>query len=64
MRHRGTVAPRAEIVAAVWDVNVGSDSNLLEVYVGYLRRKVDEPFGRNAIQTVRGHGYRFAADGG
>ncbi|BCB74789.1 response regulator transcription factor [Phytohabitans flavus] len=64
VRRRGTVVPRAEIVAAVWDVNVGGDSNLLEVYIGYLRRKVDEPFGRNAIQTVRGRGYRLAADGG
>ncbi|BCB89595.1 response regulator transcription factor [Phytohabitans suffuscus] len=64
VRRRGAVVPRAEIVAAVWDVDVGSDSNLLEVYIGYLRRKVDEPFGRNAIQTVRGHGYRLAADGG
>ena len=40
------------------------DPNVVEVYVGYLRRKVDAPFGRRAIETVRGVGYRLAADGG
>ncbi len=64
IRRRGEVVPRADIVAGVWDINVTSDSNLLEVYIGYLRRKIDEPFGRKAIQTIRGHGYRLAADGG
>jgi DNA-binding response OmpR family regulator len=41
----------------------GAD-NLVEVYVRYLRRKVDTPFGRTSIQTVRGSGYRLASDGG
>ena len=41
-----------------------ADLNVVEVYVGYLRRKIDVPFGRNALQTVRGAGYRLAADGG
>ena len=40
------------------------DPNIVEVYVGHLRRKVDRPFGRAAIETVRGAGYRLAADGG
>ena len=40
------------------------DDNVVQVYVGYLRRKIDEPFGRSAIETVRGHGYRLVADGG
>lgn len=38
--------------------------NIVEVYVRYLRRRIDEPFGRAAIETVRGAGYRLAADGG
>jgi DNA-binding response OmpR family regulator len=37
---------------------------VVEVYVGYLRRKIDAPFGRNALQTVRGAGYRLVGDGG
>ena len=41
-----------------------ADLNVVEVYAGYLRRKIDSPFGRNALQTVRGAGYRLAADGG
>jgi DNA-binding response OmpR family regulator len=40
------------------------DPNVVEVYAGYLRRKIDTPFGRRALQTVRGAGYRLAADGG
>ena len=45
------------------DVTV-ADLNVVEVYAGYVRRKIDTPFGRNALQTVRGAGYRLAADGG
>jgi DNA-binding response OmpR family regulator len=41
-----------------------ADLNVVEVYAGYLRRKIDAPFRRNALQTVRGAGYRLAADGG
>ena len=48
----------------VWDPAYDGDSNIVEVYVGYLRRKVDVPYGRRAIQTVRGVGYRLAPDGG
>jgi two-component system, OmpR family, response regulator len=48
----------------VWDFAFDGDPNIVEVYVGYVRRKVDAPFGRRSIQTVRGVGYRLAADGG
>ena len=41
-----------------------ADLNVVEVYAGYLRRKIDAPFGKGALQTVRGAGYRLAADGG
>ena len=41
-----------------------SEANVVEVYVGYLRRKIDTPFGRDAVTTVRGAGYRLEADGG
>jgi two-component system OmpR family response regulator len=64
MRHRGDVVSRTEIVENVWDANFDGESNIVEVYIGYLRRKVDQPFGRTAIQTERGMGYRLAADGG
>src|SRR5437016_3422888 len=47
-----------------WDSDAVADLNVVEVYAGYVRRKIDTPFGRNALQTVRGAGYRLAADGG
>ncbi len=64
MRHRGDVVTKTQILESVWDSNYEGDPNVVEVYVGYLRRKVDAPFGRQAIQTMRGMGYRLAADGG
>ncbi len=67
MRHRGMVVSKLDILQNVWDSqHDGTDAgeNAVEVYVGYLRRKVDHPFGRQAIQTVRGAGYRVAANGG
>ena len=63
LRHRGDVVSKTEILAGVWDSAYDGDPNVVEVYVGYLRRKVDLPFGRRAIETVRGMGYRLAADG-
>jgi DNA-binding response OmpR family regulator len=48
----------------VWDSSLAEESNVLEVYIGYLRRKVDLPFGRHAIDTVRGVGYRLDRHGG
>ena len=64
MRRRGEVVPKSEILSHVWDSHYSGDPNVVEVYVGYLRRKVDVPFGRRSLETVRGVGYRLAADGG
>jgi DNA-binding response OmpR family regulator len=64
MRKVGQVTSKTEILEHVWDPAYDGDSNIVEVYVGYLRRKVDVPHGRRAIQTVRGVGYRLAPDGG
>jgi DNA-binding response OmpR family regulator len=64
MRHRGEVVSKVEILESVWDAQYHGDENVVEVYVGYLRKKVDQPFGRKAIETLRGVGYRLAANGG
>ncbi|GLW06598.1 DNA-binding response regulator [Microtetraspora sp. NBRC 13810] len=63
LRHHDEVVSKSEILEHVWDT-YDTDPNVVEVYVGYLRRKIDVPFGRNALQTVRGAGYRLAGDGG
>ena len=55
---------KREILDSVWDYDFEGDPNIVEVYVGHLRSKLDRPFGREAIETVRGAGYRLAADGG
>lgn len=60
MRRNGTAVTKSEIVRAVWDVNYDGDENIVEVYIGYLRKKVDQPFGRRSIETVRGVGYRLS----
>jgi two-component system, OmpR family, response regulator len=57
MRHEGEVMSRARILEHVWDVNYSEFSNVVDVYVGYLRRKLEDPFGRPLIRTVRGVGY-------
>ncbi|MER6916472.1 response regulator transcription factor [Streptomyces sp. NPDC000594] len=59
LRHRDEVVSKTDIVAHVWDENFDGDLNIVEVYVGYLRRKVDVPFERPLIETVRGAGYRL-----
>ena len=64
MRRAGQVVSKAELLEHVWDPDSVADMNVVEVYAGYLRRKIDVPFSRNALQTVRGAGYRLAADGG
>jgi len=64
MRRRGQVVSKAQLLAHVWDAADASDGNVVEVYVGYLRRKIDAPYGRQALQTVRGVGYRLDASGG
>jgi DNA-binding response OmpR family regulator len=64
MRRAGEVVPKSEILAQVWDFAFTGDPNIVEVNIANLRKKVDAPFGRHAIETVRGVGYRLAADGG
>jgi DNA-binding response OmpR family regulator len=64
LRQGDRVVSKTEILDHVWDAAEDTDPNTVEVYVGYLRRKVDTPFGRRALETVRGAGYRLAADGG
>lgn len=59
MRHRETVVSKGEIVRSVWDTNYSGDDNIVEVYIGYLRRKIDLPFSDHHIETVRGVGYRL-----
>ena len=63
MRRAGDAVSKADILHHVWDANYEGDANVVEVYVGYLRRKIDAPFGKANLQTVRGAGYRLAADG-
>ena len=64
MRHPGEVLSRTRIIEHVWDFDFETDSNVVEVYVRYLREKVDRPFGRRSIETVRGVGYRLQAEDG
>lgn len=64
MRSPGEALDKRDILASVWGEEFDGDPNIVEVYVGYLRRKVDQAFGRAALQTVRGIGYRLAPDGG
>jgi two-component system OmpR family response regulator len=59
LRHRGEVLGRARLIEHVWDFAYDGDSNVVDVYVRYLRNKIDRPFGRDSIQTVRGAGYRL-----
>jgi DNA-binding response OmpR family regulator len=64
IRHKGDVLSRSEILDHAWDFAYGGTSNVVDVYMRYLRDKVDRPFDRHAIETVRGTGYRLRADGG
>lgn len=64
MRHRGDLVSKQQILDGVWDMAFDGDPNIVEVYIRHLRNKVDRPFGREAIQTVRGAGYRLASNGG
>ena len=64
-RHPGRVLTRSQIIEAVWDFAYDGGSNVVDQYVKYLRGKIDAPFGRDDIETVRGMGYRLrAAEGG
>ena len=59
IRQPGRAVTKAEILANVWDSDYPGSDNVVEVYVGYLRRKVDAPFGVASVETVRGVGYRL-----
>ena len=64
MRRAGDAVSKTEIAENVWDEAFDGDLNIVEVYVGNLRRRVDAPFDRRSIETVRGAGYRLDPDGG
>ncbi len=59
LRRKGHVVSRGTIAEHVWNADLDIDSNIVEVYIGYLRRKLDRPFGTHDITTVRGLGYRL-----
>jgi DNA-binding response OmpR family regulator len=59
MRHPGDVLSKAQILDNVWDPAFDGSDNIVEVYIGYLRRKIDLAFGVQSLQTVRGMGYRL-----
>ena len=63
MRHPGEVLSRLRLLETAWDDDYDNRSNVIDVYVGYLRDKVDRPFGASSLETVRGAGYRLRADG-
>ncbi len=64
MRRPGATLSRLQLLEGVWDMAFESRSNIVDVYVRYLREKIDRPFGRASIETVRGVGYRLREDGG
>jgi DNA-binding response OmpR family regulator len=63
MRHADEVVSKRELLDQVWDPDFDGSPNIVEVYVGYLRRKIDRPFGRNTIATIPGIGYRLVSAG-
>jgi len=64
MRHPGEALTRGRLLEHVWDFAFDGDPNIVDVYVGYLRDKVDRPFDRRSIETVRGVGYRLRPESG
>jgi two-component system OmpR family response regulator len=64
MRRPGQALSRLQLLEHAWDQAYENRSNVVDVYVRYLREKVDRPFGMASIETVRGHGYRLREDGG
>ncbi len=64
MRSAGEVVSKGDLLVHVWGERFEGDPNIVEVYVGYLRKKIDQRFGRASLETVRGSGYRLDASGG
>jgi two-component system OmpR family response regulator len=64
MRRPGHVLTRLQLLEGAWDMAFESRSNIVDVYIRYLREKIDRPFGKTSIETVRGVGYRLREDGG
>jgi two-component system OmpR family response regulator len=62
MRRPGDVLPRTHLLEHAWDVSYRNRSNVVDVYIGHLRAKIDAPFGRRTLETVRGAGYRLRAE--
>ena len=61
-RRHPDVVPKQALIDTVWGIDFDGDPNIVEVYVGYLRRKIDRPFERNSLRTVRGVGYQLVDD--
>lgn len=64
VRTPGRIFSRLELLESCWELGYEQRSNVVEVYVGYLRQKIDRPFGVRSLETVRGMGYRLRRDGG
>jgi two-component system OmpR family response regulator len=64
MRRPGQVLTQLQLLESAWDMGYEQRSNVVEVYVRYLREKIDRPYGVRSIETVRGVGYRLRRDGG
>src|SRR5712691_4523796 len=64
MRRPGEILSRSQLLDAAWDMAYERRSNLVDVYIRYLREKIDRPFGRRTLETVRGAGYRLREDAG
>ena len=62
MRRPGQVLSRLHLLEHAWDFAYENRSNVVDVYIRHLRRKIDEPFGRHTLETVRGAGYRLRSD--
>ena len=62
MRSPGKVLTRTELLEHVWDFAYDGTSNVIDVYIRYLRSKIDRPFGLDSIETVRGVGYRLRTE--
>jgi len=59
LRHKDEIVSKQDLLDRVWGDDFEGDPNVVEVYVGYLRRKIDRPFGRSDLETIRGEGYRI-----